>query len=83
LGPVATSSHLQPPATTAKPPSTATGRLTLATSGNFFGGLQKKKNHVFILFYFIYVFFFFFIFIILCFCFPTSMFRHIEFEGGC
>jgi hypothetical protein len=38
-------------------PSTATGRPTPATSGNFSGGLPKKKNHVF----FFHVFFFFFL----------------------
>jgi hypothetical protein len=33
---------------------------------------NKKKNHVFFLMCFYH-----------CFCFPASMFRHIEFEGGC
>jgi hypothetical protein len=45
------------PATSCRcqPPSTATSRPTPATSGNFSGGLpKKKKNHVF----FFHVFFF-------------------------
>jgi hypothetical protein len=65
----ATSCRCQPP---------STGRPTPATSGNFSGGLPKKKNHVF---FFSCVFYF-----ILFYYYPLLLFsnlnvRHIEFEG--
>jgi hypothetical protein len=55
LGPTAISSHH----CRCQSPSTAIGRPTPATSGNFSGGLQqkKKKNHVF---FFLNVFFFYY-----------------------
>jgi hypothetical protein len=51
LGSAAISSHH----CRCQPPSTTTGRPTPATSGNFSGGLPKKKNVFFLnVFLFIY-----------------------------
>jgi hypothetical protein len=53
LGSAATSSHH----CRCQPPSTATSRPTPTTSGNFSGGLQKKKKSIFFLNVFLFIYY--------------------------
>jgi hypothetical protein len=71
LGPAAISSHH----CRCQPPSTATGRPTPATSGNFSGGLQKKKKKIMYFFLMCFSFLLSFVFVFQPQCLDTLSLR--------